>query len=45
MGMNFKEVLKILLNRLSGAGVEAALSGGLALSTMGGFRFPKTVSR
>jgi predicted nucleotidyltransferase len=43
MGMNFKEVLKILLNRLSEAGVEAALSGGLALSTMGVFRFTKDI--
>lgn len=41
--MNFKEVLKILLNRLSEAGVEAALSGGLALSTMGVFRFTKDI--
>jgi predicted nucleotidyltransferase len=43
MSMNFKEVLKILLNRLSAAGVEAALSGGLALSTMGVFRFTKDI--
>jgi predicted nucleotidyltransferase len=41
--MNFKEVLKILLNRLSEAGIEAALSGGLALSTMGVFRFTKDI--
>ncbi len=43
MGMNFKEVLKILLNRLSEAGIEAALSGGLALSTMGVFRFTEDI--
>jgi len=43
MSMNFKEVLRILLNRLSEAGVEAALSGGLALSTMGVFRFTKDI--
>jgi predicted nucleotidyltransferase len=43
MGMNFKVVLKSLLERLSAAGVEAALSGGLALSTMGIFRFTKDV--
>lgn len=43
MGMNFKVVLKSLLERLSAARVEAALSGGLALSTMGIFRFTKDV--
>lgn len=43
MGMNFKVVLSSLLERLSAAGVDAALSGGLALSTMGVFRFTKDV--
>ena len=41
--MNFKAVLKTLLSRFSEAGVEAALSGGLALSTMGVFRFTKDI--
>lgn len=41
--MNFKVVLKNLLRRFSEAGVEAALSGGLALSTMGVFRFTKDI--
>jgi len=39
--MNFKEVLTVLLKRFADAGVEPALSGGLALSTMGVFRFRK----
>ena len=41
--MNFKEVLKVLLKRFADAGVEPALSGGLALSTMGVFRFTRDV--
>jgi hypothetical protein len=41
--MNFKVVLQNLLRRFSEAGVEAALSGGLALSTMGVFRFTKDI--
>jgi hypothetical protein len=41
--MNFKAVLQNLLRRFSEAGVEAALSGGLALSTMGVFRFTKDI--
>ena len=41
--MNFKVVLKNPLSRFSEAGVEAALSGGLALSTMGVFRFTKDI--
>jgi hypothetical protein len=41
--MNFKVVLKSLLTRFSEAGVEVALSGGLALSTMGVFRFTKDI--
>lgn len=41
--MNFKVVLQHLLRRFSEAGVEVALSGGLALSTMGVFRFTKDI--
>jgi len=41
--MNFKEVLRVLLKRFADAGVEAALSGGLALSTMGVFRFTRDI--
>jgi len=41
--MNFRVVLQNLLRRFSEAGVEVALSGGLALSTMGVFRFTKDV--
>jgi hypothetical protein len=41
--MNFKVVLQNLLRRFSEAGVEVALSGGLALSTMGVFRFTKDI--
>ncbi len=41
--MNFKIVLKNLLSRFSEAGVDVALSGGLALSTMGIFRFTRDV--
>ena len=41
--MNFKVILKDLLSRFSEAGVEVALSGGLALSTMGVFRFTKDI--
>ena len=41
--MNFKVILKNLLSRFSEAGVEVALSGGLALSTMGVFRFTKDI--
>lgn len=41
--MNFKEVLHILMNRFADLGVECALSGGLALSTMGVFRFTRDV--
>lgn len=37
--MNLKEVLKTLLARFNQKGVEFALSGGLALSCMGIFRF------
>ena len=37
--MNIKVILKNLLYRFSEAGVEVVLSGGLALSTMGVFRF------
>jgi hypothetical protein len=41
--MNFKEVLLLLLKRFADHGVECALSGGLALSTMGVFRFTRDV--
>ena len=41
--MFFKVILKDLLSRFSEAGVEVALSGGLALSTMGVFRFTKDI--
>jgi hypothetical protein len=41
--MNFKVVLKTLLARFSGAGVDVALSDGFALSTMGLFRFTKDI--
>jgi hypothetical protein len=41
--MNFKVVLTSLLRRFAEAGVEAALSGGFALSTMGVFRFTKDI--
>lgn len=37
--MNLKEVLQTLVARLNERGVEFALSGGLALSSMGVFRF------
>jgi hypothetical protein len=41
--MNFKEVFQVLLKRFADAGVEPALSGGLALSTMGVFRFTRDI--
>jgi hypothetical protein len=41
--MNFKVTLAELLKRFSAAGVEVVLSGGLALSTMGIFRFTKDI--
>jgi hypothetical protein len=41
--MNFKAVLQNLLRRFSEAGIEVALSGGLALSTMGVFRFTRDI--
>lgn len=41
--MNFKEVFLLLLKRFADAGIEPALSGGLALSTMGVFRFTRDV--
>lgn len=37
--MNFKATLTELLRRFSDDGVEVVLSGGVALSTMGVFRF------
>ena len=41
--MNLKEVLKILLSRFKDKGIDLVLSGGLALSTMGIFRFTKDI--
>ena len=41
--MNLKEVLKILISRFQNAGIEIVLSGGLALSAMGIFRFTKDI--
>jgi predicted nucleotidyltransferase len=41
--MNFKTVLTTLLRRFSESGIEAVLSGGFALSTLGVFRFTKDI--
>lgn len=41
--MNLKEVLRTLIRRFHEHGVDFALSGGLALSTMGIFRFTKDI--
>ena len=41
--MNLKEVLKTLIRRFHQQKIEFALSGGLALSTMGIFRFTKDI--
>jgi predicted nucleotidyltransferase len=41
--MNLKEVLKILITRFQKEGIDFVLSGGLALSTMGIFRFTKDI--
>jgi predicted nucleotidyltransferase len=41
--MNLKEVIKILITRFQKKGVDFVLSGGLALSTMGIFRFTKDI--
>ena len=41
--MNLKEVLKILIARFSKKNIDFVLSGGLALSTMGIFRFTKDI--
>ena len=41
--MNLKEVLKTLIRRFHQQKTEFALSGGLALSTMGIFRFTKDI--
>jgi hypothetical protein len=41
--MNFKATLTELLKRFSEDGVEVVLSGGLALSTMGVFRFTRDI--
>jgi hypothetical protein len=39
--MNFKEVLKTLMERLQKQRIDFALAGGLALTTLGIFRFTK----
>lgn len=41
--INLKEVLRTLIRRFHENGVDFALSGGLALSTMGIFRFTKDI--
>jgi hypothetical protein len=41
--MNLKVVLKTLIARFQQKGIDFALSGGLALSTMGIFRFTKDI--
>ncbi|MCJ7774252.1 MAG: nucleotidyltransferase [Desulfobacterales bacterium] len=41
--MNFKEVLKVLIKKFQKQKIDFALSGGLALSTMGIFRFTKDI--
>jgi len=41
--MNLKEVLKILISRFQQKGLDFVLTGGLALSTMGIFRFTKDI--
>ena len=39
--MNLKEVIKILITRFQKKDIDFVLTGGLALSTMGIFRFTK----
>ena len=41
--MNLKEVLKILISRFQKNNIDFVLTGGLALSTMGIFRFTKDI--
>ena len=41
--MNLKEVIKILITRFQKKDVDFVLTGGLALSTMGIFRFTKDI--
>jgi len=41
--MNLKEVLKILIYRFQKDNIDFVLAGGLALSTMGIFRFTKDI--
>lgn len=43
MAMNFKEVLQVLLKKFKKQNIDFALSGGLALTTMGIFRFTKDI--
>ena len=41
--MKLKEVLKTLIRKFQDHGIDFALSGGLALSTMGLFRFTRDI--
>ena len=41
--MNLKEVIKILISRFQKKNIDFVLTGGLALSTMGIFRFTKDI--
>lgn len=41
--MNLKEVIKILISRFEKESIDFVLTGGLALSTMGIFRFTKDI--
>jgi hypothetical protein len=41
--MNLKEVLKIIISRFQNKSIDFVLTGGLALSTMGIFRFTKDI--
>ena len=41
--MNLKEVIKILITRFQKKDIDFVLTGGLALSTMGIFRFTKDI--
>lgn len=41
--MDLKTVLKIILRRFAGSGIEFVLSGGLALAALGVFRFTRDI--
>lgn len=43
MGMKLEHVLKMLMERFRAEGIDFALSGGLALSTLGVLRFTKDI--